>query len=239
MTPAAISWWSSFRAKAGWRRDSGIRAQQPPAVNRRNPVALPARSARGRAGWACEINPRGRVRPDLARPRPRSGSRHDRCRPPACVGCAPATGVSRAPGARVGEDHPTHRDSWAGADLVDPEPGWSRACGSLPDRPTDWSEYAWHPASASQLPWLARTARGATTKRTRASGILRIAWSSANTADGAERTRCTGRPGSDSLRSVRRYPAPRRRAVAQLVEHRSPKPGVGGSSPSGPVTNSG
>ena len=49
--------------------------------------------------------------------------------------------------------------------------------------------------------------------------------------------RCKQRNIVNIVKSIRFIRRLSRRSVAQLVEHRSPKPRVGGSSPSGPATN--
>ena len=87
--------------------------------------------------------------------------------------------------------------------------------------------------------WRAPTASGATTARPRTSGRRQVGWSSRNTAGGVARTRCIG-----SRSRYRGCPGGHRarawyRPVAQLAEHRSPKPGVGGSIPSWPASYAG
>jgi hypothetical protein len=81
----------------------------------------------------------------------------------------------------------------------------------------------WRILCDNWLRWHARSVSAGTTIAVRIGETLRTASSYRSIARGAGSIRHTGRLGDEQ------------RAVAQLVEQRSPKPQVGGSSPSCPA----
>ena len=115
----------------------------------------------------------------------------------------------------------------------------SRGCGTEPDEARLGARPQGRSPCGPSFHWRAPTVSGVTTARPRTNGRRRVSWSSRNTVGGVVHTLSIGSRSRNRSQSGHRARGAWHRPVAQLAEHRSPKPGVGGSIPSWPASCAG